>query len=76
MAQCVREVEIGSTDGILWGMIFKNSLFLFLALAVSGFSALGQQGDREGHVMTPPPIGEGSDGDRAGAPTVRDGEGP
>ncbi len=36
-------------------MIFKNSLFLFLALAVSGFSALGQQGDREGHVMTPPP---------------------
>lgn len=27
-------------------------------------------------VMSPPPIGEGPDGDRAGAPTVRDGEGP
>lgn len=36
-------------------MIFRNSLFLSLALAISGSPVLGQQGDREGHDMAPPP---------------------
>lgn len=36
-------------------MIFRNSLFLILALAITGSPVRGQQGDREGHEMAPPP---------------------